>query len=200
MKHEKLLRLLLLAGVAAIHICIVLFLVINTKERQRQEQEEAERASVMRLIDLDLLPELSKALPIVEEIAEEMIETEEAPLQTVVAAGTLSNLTIEDAFDDYKRAHEVDVRPVFNEKEIYANIVFPPIAQRAGIEGNVFIELFIDRYGIVKQVLILKEDPPDRGFGEAAVNAFKGLKVTPALSNGVPVSCRFRYPLRFVVR
>jgi protein TonB len=64
----------------------------------------------------------------------------------------------------------------------------------------VILELFIDRTGRVQQVLILQETPPDRGFGEAAVKAFTGIRCAPAQANGEPVSCRYRYPVRFVLR
>jgi protein TonB len=200
MKHEKLLRLLLFAAVAAIHILLILFLAINT--RAPNDQDEMERARVMKLVDVDELPPPppppeEELLPQVEAIAEIMIETDEAPLQTVVAPGTLTAPAVEENF---LPQHLISVPPVFNEREIAAALIYPPIAQRAGIEGRVILELFVDRTGLVRQVVILQETPPDRGFGEAAVRAFTGLRGTPALANGEPVSCRFRYPVRFVLR
>ena len=196
MRHEKLIKILLFIAVSAIHILLILFLVINTQAGS--QYAEGERASVMKLIDLnELPPPEEEELPIVEAIAEVMIETDVAPLQTVVAPGTLT-LNIDESH--YLRQHEVSVPPKMDEREIAAALVYPPIAQRSGIEGRVILELFIDRNGIVRNVVILQENPPERGFGEAAVKAFMGMRGTPAQANGEPVSCRYRYPVRFVLK
>ena len=71
--------------------------------------------------------------------------------------------------------------------------IVPVLANRQGIEGVVYLELFIDETGEIKRIDILQE--PGFGLGEAA--AFDGVTVAPAESNGVPVAVRFRYPVRF---
>jgi len=80
---------------------------------------------------------------------------------------------------------------------IYADVVYPPIALRSGIEGRVILDIFVDEEGYIQQVAILQENPKDRGFGEAAVKAFVGKKVEPATANGKAVSARYRYPVSF---
>jgi protein TonB len=132
----------------------------------------------------------------VEAIAETMIETDTAPLQTVVAPGTLNV----NAWDNYLPQFKLSTLPRFDEKEIASAIVYPPIAQRSGIEGRVILELFVDRSGLVQQIKILQEVPPERGFGEAAVRAFSGKRALPAMVNGEPVSCRYRWPFSFVLK
>jgi len=198
MKYKNLLRILLFAAVSALHIFLIFFLVIYTKARPEQELE---RASVMKLVDLNELtpPPEEEELPQVEAIAEVMIETDIAPLQTVVAAGTLTTV-YPQIEENYLPAHLISVRPEFNEREIISTLVYPPIAQRSGIEGRVILELFIDRTGLVRQVVILQENPADRGFGEAAIKAFVGMRCTPAMANGETVSCRFRYPVVFKLK
>jgi protein TonB len=96
--------------------------------------------------------------------------------------------------------HKVSVAPVFSEREILRSLVYPPIARRAGIDGIVYLELFIDKLGTIRQISILKEDPAGKGFGEAAVKAFQGITCAPAQANGVPVAVRYRYPVRFKLR
>jgi protein TonB len=64
----------------------------------------------------------------------------------------------------------------------------------------VYLELFVDKDGLVRNITILKEDPSGRGFGEAAVKAFQGLKGVPAQANGATVAVRYRYPVRFSIR
>ncbi|MDR0710707.1 MAG: energy transducer TonB, partial [Spirochaetaceae bacterium] len=70
-----------------------------------------------------------------------------------------------------------------------------------GIEGVVYLELFVDAQGEIRQISILRETPEGRGFGQAAVNAFRGIRADkPAKSNGQEVAVRFRYPVRFTIR
>ena len=196
MFNEKKLRLGIFIAVAALHIVLILFLAFNINA---SAQQAAENARVMRLVDLDEAPPPppEEELPQVESIAETMIETDIAPEQTVVAPGTLS---AQNPWDSYLPQFRLSVPPVFNERDIAAALVYPPIAQRSGIEGRVIVELFVDRNGRVQQVLILQENPEGRGFGEAAVRAFMGIRATPAQANGEAVSCRYRYPVRFVLR
>jgi protein TonB len=80
------------------------------------------------------------------------------------------------------------------------DLVYPPIALRSGIEGRVILELFVDRTGAVQKIVILQENPLDRGFGEAAVRAFTDRKGVPAYANGEPVSARYRYPVTFKLK
>ena len=197
MKHEKLLRAALLAAVCALHILLILFLAFDTSAGPAADDEE--RARVMKLVDVDELPPPPpEELPQVEAIAETMIETDTEPLQIVVAPGTLNITPVIE--EDYVAQNKLTVIPKIDEKEIIAKLKYPPIAQRSGIEGRVILDLFIDRSGMITKALILKEDPPDRGFGEAAVQAFTGIRGIPAQANGEAVACRYRWPVRFVLK
>jgi hypothetical protein len=46
---------------------------------------------------------------------------------------------------------------------------------------------------------ILRENPENRGFGDAAKKVFLGKQGTPAIANGEPVSLRYRRPVRFKI-
>jgi protein TonB len=154
-----------------------------------------------------------------ETIAETMIEIDEEPLPIQAppsemgsedtADGEVSeaaySIVEETATNDsgeinYFRQHLVSVLPVLPEEDIRRAIVYPPIARRSNIQGNVYLELFIDRQGNVRDVRVLRENPQDRGFAEAAVNAFIGIKGIPAEVNGEPVAVRYRYNLSFTLR
>jgi protein TonB len=192
--NEKLVRLIIIIFTAALHLVVIFFIVFDT---ERLFQETSENARVMRLMDLEELPppQLDPEIPIVEEIAEVMVETDVEPVQQVVAAGTI--LT---AAEEFLPVHRVSTIPVFDEEAIAQDIVYPPIALRSGIEGRVVLDLFVDRTGTVQMVTVLREEPEGRGFGEAAVRVFTGRRGRPATANGVPVSCRFRYPVSFRIR
>jgi protein TonB len=96
---------------------------------------------------------------------------------------------------DYLPQHKVSSIPVMPTSDILSRIEYPPIALRQGIEGVVYLELFIDQSGIIRKVKVLKD--PGYGFAEAAVAVLQNVLCKPAMANGVPVAVRFRYPVRF---
>jgi len=198
--NEKFIRLIILIITAAIHLVVIFFLVFESKI---PIQEIPENAKIMKLLDLAELPpppppeEIAPEIPVVEEIAEVIIETDIAPVQIIVAAGSV---TTSISLDDYLPVHMVSVRPNFDEQAILSEIIYPPIALRSGIEGRVILDLFVDHNGLVRRVIILREEPEDRGFGEAAVRVFEDRQVIPAFANGEAVSCRFRYPVVFKIK
>ena len=194
MLNERRLRLLLFIAVAALHVLLLIFLAFNVNTLSTEAEENAR---VMKVTDLaELPPPPEEELPQVEAVAENMIETDTEPLQTIVAHGTLTT----PSWDDYLPIHKVSESPKFDERDITAALVYPPIALRSGIEGRVVLELFVDRSGMIQRISILLEDPKDRGFGEAAVKAFTGKRGTPAYANGEPVSARYRYPVSFRIK
>jgi protein TonB len=200
MLNEKRLRLLIFAIVALIHIILIFFITFNLNV---DSQAQGENARLMKLVDLSEIepeppPPEEIQVPMVESIAETMIETDEVPDQVVVAPGTL--ITAAPTWDEYLPQHMVSTQPKFIEKELLENLVYPPIALRSGIEGRVILELFIDRTGQIQRILILQENPEGRGFGEAAVKAFTGMRCVPAVANGEPVSARYRYPVSFRIK
>jgi len=190
--NEKLLRLTVFIIAGVLHLVVIFFLVFDT---QKSAQIDEENARIMKLTDLDELPPPEQEIPQVEEIAEIMTETDIPPVQEIVAAGTITS-----SQEVYLQAHEVSTNPQFDLDAIEAALVYPPIALRSGIEGRVILELFVDRTGTVQRVIILREDPEGRGFGEAAARVFTGRKGIPATANGEPVSARYRYPITFRIR
>ncbi|GHV89013.1 hypothetical protein AGMMS50267_13730 [Spirochaetia bacterium] len=206
-RNANRIRLIIFAAVALAHVLLILFFAITVNSSALPPEE---LPAVMKLTDIQEEkpapppPPEPVTLPqnAVESIAETMVETETAPDQTLVAPGTLTEFHAPSTGEAevYLPMHKISVAPVFSEREIFSRMVYPSIAQRSGIEGLVYLELVIDRQGVVRQVIILKEDPQDRGFGEAAVKAFEGLRCTPAEANGEAVGVRYRYPVRFSIR
>jgi protein TonB len=207
MPNPRLLRLLLVFFVAAIHGALLLFFMIYIEPSLSDPEPPL---SVMKLVDIQeeippppKPPETSPPLEnTVETIAEHMTVVEEVPEeQVLVDPGTLTapvTLPVPAPEPEtYLAQNKISKIPVFSEGAIRRALTYPPIAQRSGIEGSVILELFIDREGVVQRVIILKETPTGRGFGEAAAKAFQGQRCTPAESNGKPVAVRFRYPVRF---
>jgi protein TonB len=100
--------------------------------------------------------------------------------------------------ETYLPQEAVSRLPKFSEDDIRRNLIYPPLARRAGIAGRVVLEFLIDREGEIRRITVLEETPPGRGFGEAAVRAFRGQRCVPAEVNGVPAAVRYRYPVRFL--
>ncbi|MCL2609141.1 MAG: energy transducer TonB [Treponema sp.] len=221
MSRDGLSRLLLFSIVAAAHIAVILLVAFTADSPVRQVSESS--GGAMRLTDFaEYVPAppappppqvraapLPEEIPPVETIAETFVETETLPEQNLVDPGSLaapaeafgSGTSGEgSSWDDFLPAHRVSEPPSFDEREIAAALIYPPIALRSGVQGRVILELFVDRSGTVQLVRILREEPEGRGFGEAAVRAFSGRQGRPAVAEGHPVSARFRYPVSFRIR
>jgi protein TonB len=202
-KHarQNLLRIIIFILAAVLHAVLIFFVVFNFEETP---QNQPEAATVMKLVDVNEYtppppppreppPEIISTTT--EAIAETMIETDEAPDEVIG-----DYVPVREEQIEYLPMSRISILPVFPEDQIRRATVYPPIALRSGIEGMVFLELFVDRQGEIRQISILRESPEGRGFGEAAVKAFKGIRGIPAQSNGENVAVRYRYPVRFTIR
>jgi protein TonB len=209
-------RVRIIAFLAALlmHIGFIAFWRLEFRPPEPEEQEEKPR--LMKLVDVQelqprtvvqpLLPPPPQQAPAAQKTTEQVIETESPPPETVGQSASTDDSTGPDRGDrggtsdvNYLPQNKISEVPKIDADRIRNNIVYPPIALRAGVEGTVILELFIDGNGEIRHISVLKEDPPDRGFGEAAVNAFRGITAVPAESNGQAVAVRYRYPVRFKV-
>ena len=215
--NDKLLRPLIIVFVCALHLAVIFFLAIESKKTIYEGQESAR---VMKVTDIaEFIPPIEviqtleivqpsaapvpasySVIPHTEGIAESMIETDTPIDFTGGPAGAYSTQPQGQVYENYFAMHQISKPPVFNENAFIADIIYPQIAHRSGIEGRVILELFVDRTGVIQRVTVLLEDPADRGFGEAAVRAFTGKKGEPAYANNEPVSCRYRYPFYFTIK
>jgi protein TonB len=217
------LRLILFILVAVAHGLAIFFAAFGVRQAADGPKE---KIRVMKLTDIaEYVPPPPENLPpppppppqpvpppddAVEAIAEEMIETPEAPEnQTVVEAGSIvvpQAPSPAGTEEEYLPVHKISVQPEFPNEAILAALKYPVIAKNSNIQGRVILDLFIDRTGALRRIDVLREDPPDRGFGEAAKAAFQEAlrkpenRCKPALANGEPVSVRIRYPVTFRLR
>ncbi|MFA5803604.1 MAG: energy transducer TonB [Melioribacteraceae bacterium] len=76
-----------------------------------------------------------------------------------------------------------------------ANPQYPEIAKRAGIKGNVFVKVLIDKDGSVKKAVVIKSE--NEIFNQSSVDAATKSKFTPALNNGQPVAVWLVIPYKF---
>ncbi len=72
---------------------------------------------------------------------------------------------------------------------------YPEIALRAGLEGNVFLKVWVTKEGKVKEAVILKSDAEI--FNQAAIDAAMQWVFTPAVMQKGPVAVWVSIPFRF---
>ncbi|MDR1326158.1 MAG: energy transducer TonB [Treponema sp.] len=203
MINMKKIKLAVFPAVAILHVCLIFFLVFTMNTIAGEAEPVAD---IMKLVDVQEetppAPPPQEAAPpseqnTVEAVAANMKAVDVVPQQTVVSS--VSRPVVETQEIEYLPAHKISQTPKFS-AQVRDQLVYPPIAQRSGVEGLVILDMFIDAQGNIQRIEVLKEDPPERGFAEAALNAFRGVKATPAEANGKAVGTRYRYPVRFTIK
>jgi len=72
---------------------------------------------------------------------------------------------------------------------------YPEIARRAGVEGTVWVKIWVDKEGKAKKAQILKSDA--ELFNQAAIDAAMQWVFTPAVMNNGPVAVWVSIPFKF---
>lgn len=89
--------------------------------------------------------------------------------------------------------------PVGGFTAIQKNIIYPKIAQEAGVEGMVVIRAFIDKNGDVTECSVLK-GMPNTGLEEAAIAAIKKTRFIPAQQRDRNVGVYIAIPVIFKLK
>lgn len=100
--------------------------------------------------------------------------------------------------DPYLAFAETMPEPVGGLAAIYKKIVYPPIAKSAGLEGKVYLLIFVNENGSVDNVKVLKGI--GGGCEDAAVDAVKAVKYSPGKNNGVPVKVKLSLAITFKLK
>ncbi len=86
--------------------------------------------------------------------------------------------------------------PLGGYSAIQRNIIYPEIAQEAGIEGTVVIQAFVDKKGKVTETVVLK-GIPNTGLNEAAMTAIEKTRFKPAKQRDRAVGVWISIPVNF---
>ena len=97
-----------------------------------------------------------------------------------------------DIFFSYDEPPE----PIGGFPAIQRNVVYPEIAQEAGIEGTVVIQAFVNEFGKVTDCVVLK-GVPNTGLDEAAIDAIKKTRFKPAKQRDRNVGVYISIPVIF---
>ena len=92
----------------------------------------------------------------------------------------------------------VEKEPYIDLGDLQRKVKYPPIAQRAGLEGSVVIRVLIDVDGKPKKHIVQQSD--NEVFNEAAVAAVMSSVFTPAIQNQQPIQCWVSIPITFKLR
>ena len=185
-KHSRIWRLAVFAFALLIHVAAICFFSVKQKEED-VETVDFSQADVFKLVDVQ---EYVKPEPQSDEIVVNQPKASERVRKT--------EKKVKD-FDEsaFLPQHKISSVPVIPIREVLSKIEYPPMALRQGIEAVVYLELFIDSKGAIKNIKVLKD--PGHGFAEAAVAALKGIVCVPANANGKNCAVRYRYPIKFTL-
>ncbi len=92
-------------------------------------------------------------------------------------------------------------QPVGGFKSVQQNLKYPELARKAGIEGEIVIQVFFGADGKIKNTKILKDiGAGNDGCAEAAVAAIKETEWIPAKKNGKSVETWVGIPVIFKLK
>jgi TonB family protein len=74
---------------------------------------------------------------------------------------------------------------------------YPELAKAAGVEGTVYVKIWIREDGKVEMAKLQKGSGTDTGFEEAALQAARQFEFQPAMKNGKPVAVWVSIPFHF---
>lgn len=130
-------------------------------------------------------------------VSQEQLAEMSAPAITE-GEGTGGNIQVDIPLEEYlPQADEfvaVEEQPV---AITLAQPVYPPMAQKAGIEGSVWVKVLVDRTGNIRDAVVVKPSGANAGFEEAALDAAKKGKWKPAIQNKQPVAVWVSYEIKF---
>ena len=189
-KFRPLVRPILFSLVIVIHLIVLICVRFSVKTVAPEEELNAE---IFKLVDVEEFVPPPPPPPVIEkkEVVINQVKSSENIQETEKEV-----VEVQEEIE-YVPQHKISVIPEIPTKAILSKIEYPKMAMKQGIEGVVYLELFIDENGNIRRINVLKD--PGYGFAEAAIAALDGVTCKPALVNDKPVAVRFRYPVRFVL-
>jgi len=105
---------------------------------------------------------------------------------------------VEDRYENYQFIpYDEPPEPIGGYATIVANLKYPAIAQKAGIEARVVVGVLIDEEGNTIKTQILSSTNSIMGFNEAAQKAVMPVKWKPAKQRDRAVKVWVSVPIRF---
>ena len=139
-------------------------------------------------------------VPDAEVSAEQTMATQTEMSQQVApvtgeAAG--ENVEVQQDIKIDEEAPPADFVPVEKEPQVIKKVEpkYPELAMRAGLEGKVWVKIWVDKEGKPRKAVVIKSDAEI--FNEPSVDAAMQFLFTPAYMNNGPVSVWVSVPFKF---
>lgn len=116
----------------------------------------------------------------------------------LAAENIISGKNLLPGEEDYVVFAEKMPAPVGGVESIMKKIKYPPMAQKAGIEGKVYILIYINESGGVDDVKVVKGI--GAGCDEEAADVIKGHKFSAAEHNGATVKSKLSLAIHFKLK
>jgi len=185
-----------ITGLLGIFILIIAFLLfprfINTLELEQEIQIIIEQVDIPQTQQFDRPPPPSRpSIPIES-------ESEDIADDITLDEFSLDDFEAWDAPPPPPEGPRVRFIPYDDPPVPIGSIspIYPEIAQEAGIEGIVIVQVFVDKKGRVKEAIILK-GIPNTGLDEAAVEAIRAVRFKPAKQRELAVGVWISIPVNF---
>ena len=215
LKHGR--KVLILVA-ALVHVAFMVLITIRLPSAASAAREAAE---VFKMVDVDEFvpppppppkvrepdppPVRIVAVAVQSATASEIVETEKIvvevdeppPVAEIPREITAESAPAEEAIV-YVPQHKISRIPAIPVGRVLERIEYPELAAKQGVEAVVYLELYIDKNGRIRDAVVLKD--PGFGFAQAALKALEGIICVPAAANGENVAVRFRYPVRFTLK
>lgn len=98
----------------------------------------------------------------------------------------------------YAAFAEVMPEPIGGIEGIFKKIVYPEIAKRTGIEGKVYLLIYVNENGGVDDVKVIKT--LGGGCDEVAIKAVKETKFSVGKNKGVPLKVKLSMAISFKLK
>ena len=192
-------RVSMLIGVLMLITLLVAFPRFTAKEFLEKEiQIEIEQFDIPQTQQFDLPPPPSRpSIPVEsenEDLADD-VTIEETELEDFVEWDTPPPPPDEGPRVRFIPYDDPPV-PLGGYSAIQRNIIYPEIAQEAGIEGTVVIQAFVDKKGKVTDTVVLK-GIANTGLDEAAMTAIEKTRFKPAKQRDRAVGVWISIPVNF---
>ncbi len=123
------------------------------------------------------------------------IESTDLDMEAEIAAPPPPKVEEEEAEPVFFVAVEQMPEPIGGIVAIQKSITYPEIARRAGVQGKVYVQAYVDELGNVTKVELIKGI--GAGCDEEAMNAVNSVKFIPGKQRGKPVKVKMYIPVVF---
>ena len=155
--------------------------------------DDIEVEDILRDLDIlpDEVPQISETPPAPQPAVAPQVASDPPPVPPTPPV-------VESVEDPIFTVVEVNPELIGGLAGLQSRVIYPEMAQRVGIEGQVVVQFVVDERGNVVDPVVLRS--PSELLSEAALAAVRESRFTPGQQRGRPVKVRFAVPVTFRLR